>query len=131
MIVVDASALLELLLQSPLGLRVEARLLRDADEFHAPHLVDVEVAQGLRRLVRTREVSADRAADALADLADFDLHRHAHLDLLGRAWALKDNITAYDAMYVALAEALEAPMITCDAALAATSGHRARVEVIA
>jgi hypothetical protein len=64
-------------------------------------------------------------------LADFDLHRHAHLDLLGRAWALKENITAYDAMYVALAEALGAAMITCDAALATASGHRARVEVIA
>ena len=76
MIVVDASALLEFLLQTPLGIRVEARLFRDQEEFHSPHLADVEVTQGFRRLVRTGEVSPDRAADALADLADFDLHRH-------------------------------------------------------
>src|SRR5262245_30882285 len=70
LIVLDASALLEFLLQTSLGLRVEARLLRDADEFHAPHLVDVEVAQGLRRLVRAGEVAQGRAVEALADLAD-------------------------------------------------------------
>ncbi len=131
MIVVDASALLEFLLQTPLGARVEARLFRGEDEFHSPHLVDVEVTQGLRRLVRTGEVSADRAAEAIADLAGLDLHRHAHLDLLTRAWKLRENITAYDAMYVALAEALDAPIITCDAPLARAPGHRARIEVVA
>jgi predicted nucleic acid-binding protein len=72
-IVVDASALLEFLLQTPMGTRVEARLFRDDDEFHSPHLVDVEATQGLRRLVRAGEVSADRAAEAIADLADLDL----------------------------------------------------------
>ena len=130
MIVVDASALLEFLLQTPLGTRVEARLFRDRDEFHSPHLADVEVTQGLRRLVRTREVSPDRAAEAISDLADFDLHRHAHLDLLTRAWKLRENMTAYDAVYVALAEALEAPIVTCDAPLAKAPGHRAHIEVI-
>jgi predicted nucleic acid-binding protein len=130
-IVVDASALLEFLLQTPLGVRVEARLFRDEDEFHAPHLADVEVTQGLRRLVRTGEVSLDRAAEALADLADLDLHRHAHFDLLRRAWRLRDNVTAYDAMYIALAEALDATVVTCDAPLATAPGHRARIEVIA
>jgi predicted nucleic acid-binding protein len=129
-IVVDASALLEFLLQTPLGTRVEARLFRDQDEFHSPHLAEVEVIQALRRLVRTGEVSADRAADAIADLADFDLHRHSHLDLLTRAWKLRENITAYDAMYVALAEALDAPIVTCDAPLAGAPGHRAHIEVI-
>jgi predicted nucleic acid-binding protein len=130
MIVIDASALLEFLLQTPLGKRVEKRLFVDDDEFHAPHLVDVEVVQGLRRLVRTREVSADRAAEALADLGDLDLHRHAHLDLLGRVWRLRDNITAYDAMYVALAEALNAPIVTCDGPLADAPGRRAKIELI-
>src|SRR5262245_4268758 len=130
MIVIDASALLEFLLQTSIGTRVEARLFRDDDEFHAPHLVDVEVVQGLRRLVRAREVSSERAAEAVADLGELDLHRHAHLDLLGRAWRLRDNITAYDAMYVALAEALNAPIVTCDGPLANASGVRAKIELI-
>ena len=130
MIVVDASALLEFLLQTPLGTRVEARLFRDEDEFHSPHLIDVEVTQGLRRLVRAGEVSADRAAEAIEDLVDLDLHRHAHLDLLTRAWKLRANVTAYDAMYVALAEALDATVVTCDTPLANAPGHRARIEVI-
>ena len=131
MIVLDASALLEFLLQTPLGTRVEARLFRDGDEFHSPHLVDVEVAQGLRRLVRTGEVSRDRAADAIADLTDFDLHRHSHLDFLHRAWKLRENVTAYDAMYIALGEALDAPIVTCDAPLGRAPGHRTHIEVIA
>ena len=130
MIVVDASALLEFLLQTPLGTRVEDRLFRDLDEFHSPHLVDVEVTQGLRRLVRAGELSPHRAADAIADLGDLDLHRHPHLDLLGRAWKLRENVTAYDAMYVALAEALDAPIVTCHTPLAKTPGHRAHIEVI-
>jgi predicted nucleic acid-binding protein len=130
-IVVDASALLEFLLQTPLGTRVEARLFRDQEELHSPHLADVEVTQGLRRLVRTGEVSADRAADAIADLVDLDLQRHSHFDLLTRAWKLRENVTAYDAMYIVLAEALDAPMVTCDAPLGRAPGHRARIEVIA
>lgn len=130
MIVVDASALLEFLLQTPLGTRIEARLFRDDDEFHSPHLVDVEVTQGLTRLVRAGEVSPDRAAEAIADLADLDVHRHSHVDLLTRAWKLRENVTAYDAMYVALAEALDAPIVTCDAPLARAPGHRARIEAI-
>jgi len=129
-IVVDASALLEFLLQTSLGERVEARLFREDDELHAPHLVDVEIAQGLRRLVRTGEVSSGRADDAIADLTDLDLHRHPHLDLLGRVWKLRDNISAYDAVYVALAEAMDAPIVTCDGPLAKSPGHRARIEVI-
>ena len=130
MIVVDASALLEFLLQTPIGTRVEARLFRGEDEFHSPHLVDVEVTQALRRLVRAGEVSADRAAEAIADLADLDLHRHPHLDLLTRAWRLRENVTAYDAMYVALAEALDAAVVTCDAPLATAPGHHVRIDVV-
>lgn len=130
MIVVDASALLEVLLQTSLGARVEARLFRDDDELHAPHLVDAEVVQGLQRLVRAGEVSSGRAGEAIADLVDLDIHRHAHLDLLGRAWTLRDNIPVYDAMYLALAEAIEAPMVTCDSPLGKAPGHHARIEVI-
>ena len=103
----------------------------DGDELHAPHLLDVEVVQVLRRLVRTGEVSPTRAGEAIADLTDLDLHRHAHLDLLGRAWKLRDNIGAYDAVYIALAEAIDAPIVTCDAPLANAPGHRARIGAIA
>jgi predicted nucleic acid-binding protein len=128
--VVDASALLEFLLQTPLGGRVEARIFRDGDELHTPHLADVEVVQALRRLARIGEVSAARASEAIADLTDLDLHRHAHLDLLGRAWRLRDNVTAYDAIYVALAEAIEAPLVTCDGPLARALGPRVSIELI-
>ena len=131
MIVVDASALVEFLLQTPLGARVEARLFRDGDELHAPHLMDVEVVQVLRRLVRMGEVAPIRAEEAIADLTDLDLHRHAYLDLLSRAWQLGDNISAYDAMYVALAEAIDAPIVTCDGPLAGRPGHGVRIEAIA
>ena len=130
MIVIDASALLEFLLQTRLGTRAEARLFRDGDEFHSPHLVDVEVTQALRRLVRSSEVSPERAAEAIADLTDLDLHRHGHLDLLTRAWKLRENVTSYDAMYIALAEALDATVVTCDTPLANAPGHRARIEAI-
>ena len=130
MIVVDASAMTEFLLQTPLGARVEARLFRDGDEWHAPHLLDVEVAQALRRLVRAGEVLAPRAEEAVGDLTDFALRRHSHIDFLGRAWELRDNLTAYDAMYVALAEAIDAPLVTCDGPLGATPGHSVRIEVI-
>ena len=95
-----------------------------------PTLADVEVTQGLRRLVRTGEVSPDRAADALADLADFDLHRHPiSISSLARGSCARTSRRA--AMYIALAEALDAPMVTCDAPLSKAPGHRARIEVIA
>ena len=130
MIVVDASAITEFLLQTPLGARVEARLFRDHAEFHAPHLIDVEVVQALRRLVRTGEVRPGRAQEAVEDLAGLDIRRHAHIDFVGRAWGLRDNLTAYDAMYVALAEAIDAPLVTCDGPLGATPGHAVRIDVI-
>jgi len=130
MIVVDASAGLELLLRTSIGVRVEGRLFGDDHELHAPHLLDVEIVQALRRLVRSGDVSSGRADEALADLTDLDLHRHGHVDLLPRAWKLRDNITAYDAMYVALAEGLDAPIVTCDSPLAKAPGHRARIELI-
>jgi predicted nucleic acid-binding protein len=129
-IVVDASAVTELLLQTSLGSQVEARLFRSGDDLHAPHLLDVEVLHALRRLVRLGEVSPARARDAIEDLTLLRLLRHPHVDLLGRAWELRDNVTAYDAQYVALAEALNAPLVTCDRALGAKAAHAARVEVM-
>lgn len=130
MIVVDASAMVEFLLQTDIGARVERRLFHGATILNAPHLLDVEVAQVLRRLVRAGEVAAARAAGALTDLAELDLHRHPHVHLLRRVWALRRNVTAYDAVYLGLAEALDAPLVTCDGPLGATSAHHARIEVI-
>jgi len=86
------------------------------------------VLDTLARITTHPETATD--ADA-QDLASVDLHRHAHLDLLPRAWKLRENITSYDAMYVALAEALDAPFLTCDAPLAKAPGHRATIELIA
>jgi predicted nucleic acid-binding protein len=130
MIVIDASALTEFLLQTALGSRVEARIFRTRDDFHAPSLLDVEVVQALRRLVRAGDVVSKRAEEAIEDLTELDIFRHSHLDLLARAWELRDNLTAYDSMYVALAEALDAPLVTCDAPLGSTPGHAARIEVV-
>ena len=130
MIVADASAIIEFLLQTTLGMRIEERLYRDGDEIHAPHLLDVEVLSALRRLVRAREVPPDRAEEAIQDLGLLRIVRHAHLDLAGRAWELRHNFTAYDAMYVALAESLDATIVTCDGPLSAARGHSAFIEVI-
>jgi predicted nucleic acid-binding protein len=127
-IVVDASAMTELLLQTDLGTRVERRLLRDED-LHAPHLLDVEVLSALRRLVRTGEIASERAEDAIDDLQLLRLARHGHEDLLPRVWELRDNVTAYDAVYVALTEALDATLVTCDRGLGAATSA-ARIEVI-
>lgn len=130
MIVIDASAATELLLQTDLGTRVEARLYQDEEDLHAPHLLDVEVLSALRRLVRAREVAVERAEEAVEDLALLRIARHGHLDLALRAWDLRRNCTAYDAMYLALAESLDAVLVTCDSPLGAAPRHSARVEVI-
>lgn len=129
MIVIDASAMVELLLQTELGTRVEARLFQD-ESIHAPHLLDVEVLQVLRRLVRAGQLPRQRAEEAIEDLTLLGVLRHPHADLLHRSWELRDHLTAYDALYVALAEALEATVLTCDGAIGAAPGHRARIEVI-
>ena len=130
MIVVDASAITELLLQTELGTRVERRLYRDDEDFHAPHLLDVEVLSALRRLARTGEVLPKRAEEAVEDLRLLRVMRHGHLDLAARAWELRQNLTAYDAVYLALAEALNATVVTCDRPFGAATGHSARIEVI-
>ena len=130
MIVVDASALLEVLLNTSAGGRIAARLFAAGETLHAPHLLDLEVAQVLRRYTRTGEMSPQRGLQALEDLIDLPLVRYPHELFLSRIWELRDNVTAYDAAYLALAEALAAPLVTRDAALASTTAHRARVEVV-
>ena len=129
MIVLDASAALELLLGTPLSAAVGALALRSDESLHAPHLIDVEVTQVLRRWARRGAMNGARGQEALEDLAALPLTRYPHAFLLGRVWALRPNLTAYDAVYVALAEALDATLLTCDAALATAPGHTARVVV--
>jgi predicted nucleic acid-binding protein len=105
------------------------RLLDAAESLHAPHLLDVEVAQILRRFVRHGELAADRARQALEDLASLPVERYSHEIVLCRAWELRENLTAYDAVYVALAEVLGATLLTRDTRISRAPGHAARVEV--
>lgn len=130
MIVVDTSALLEALLRTPAGHDVENRLFAAGQTLHAPHLLDIEAAQVIRRYVANGDIDAARGHMALMDLADCPLRRYPHDFLLPRIWELRNNLTAYDAAYVALAEALDAPLLTRDRRLAAAAGHRARIELI-
>ena len=130
MIVVDASAAIEMLLGMPAAARVRSRLLGGAESLHAPHLIDLEVAQVLRRLSASGIATAGRCQTALEDLADLPLVRHSHIPLLAEVWDLRHNLTAYDAIYIVLAEALDAPLVTCDAKMAAAPGHGAQVEVL-
>lgn len=129
MIVVDASALIELLLRTPAAEAVEERLFDAGHSLHAPHLLDVEVAQVIRRYEAIGEIDHQRGREALADLGDFPLRRYPHGFLLPRAWELRSNLTAYDAVYVALAEALDAPLLTRDRRLAAAAGRHIRIEL--
>ena len=100
------------------------------ESLHAPHLLDLEVAQVVRRYHRAGAIDEERGRAVLRDLAGLDLHRYPHDVFLPRIWELRDRVTAYDAAYLALAEVLEAPLLTLDARLARAGGHRARVELV-
>ncbi len=129
MIVLDASAAVDWLLQTSAGKKIEKRIYSRNETLHAPQLLDLEVAQVLRRLVRQGILSVRRADEAVHDLLDLRLTRYPHLVLLSRIWQLRHNFSAYDAAYIVLAEKLGAPLLTRDARLAAASGHAARVEL--
>lgn len=130
MIVLDASAAIEWLLRTPSGEALGQQLVSSSETLHAPHLIDVEVTQVLRRYVLTGNLSPGRAEMALRDLADLRLRRYPHAPLIARVWELRDNLSAYDGFYVALAEWLDASLITRDAKLAASPGHHARIQLI-
>lgn len=130
MIVLDASALVELILDSPTGQLIAARIADPAEGLHAPHLADIEVVQALRRYVREGEIDASAAAVALDDFRALDLQRHAHEPLLERVWDLRENLTAYDAVYVALAEVLDGTLLTCDGPLSRAPGVADRVLLV-
>jgi predicted nucleic acid-binding protein len=130
LIVLDASIVVEVLLRMPAGVALEERIFSADETLHAPHVLDVEVAQVLRRRALAGDVDADRCRAALHDLADFGLTRYPHDFLMQRVWELRSNLSAYDAVYVALAEALDAPLLTRDRRIARAPGHDARVEVV-
>jgi predicted nucleic acid-binding protein len=129
LIVIDASCVIDLLLRGPAFATIAARVQR-ARSLAAPHLLDVEVGQVLRRLERARLIQVGEVAAAVQDLAVLPVTRFAHGPLLGRALDLRNNVTVYDAMYLVLAEATGAPLVTRDRALATVPGHGATVEVI-
>ncbi|HLB30650.1 MAG TPA: type II toxin-antitoxin system VapC family toxin [Gammaproteobacteria bacterium] len=129
MIVLDASAAVELLLNTAAGSRIAVRLA-GAGDLHSPHLIDIEITQTLRRLLARTEISRERATLAFDHWSELDIERYNHRPFLNRIWALKDNFSAYDAAYVALAEVLQATLVTGDQRLANAPGSRARIEWI-
>ena len=130
MIVVDASALLEVLLNTAVADRIADRLFAGNETLHAPHLLDIEVAHVLRRYSLSGDLDPRRGGEAIRDLADLPLRRYPHEPLLERIWEIRGRLTAYDAAYVALAEALDAPLLTRDRKLASSAGHGAVIELL-
>jgi predicted nucleic acid-binding protein len=125
-LVVDSSAVLHALAERNPDLGLVDRLAGDGD-LHAPHLIDLEVLHALRGLVRAGALAADRAEDVRTDFAELAIIRYGHEPLADRIWALRENLSAYDAAFLALAEALEAPLITCDARLSRAPGVTAEL----
>jgi predicted nucleic acid-binding protein len=129
--VVDASVLVELLTGGELGEESRRQIGARPGWLWAPYLVDAEVGQAIRATVRAGEISARRAREALGDMFEMQLQRVPHHLLIDRAWALRENLSFYDGLYVALAEALDAPLLTLDSRLARAPGVRAEIELVA
>lgn len=129
MIVLDASAAVDWLLQTPAGQQIEKRIYARHDSLHAPHLLDLEIAQVLRRLVREGLISSLRGDQAMQDFLDLRITRYPHAILLPRIWQLRHNVSAYDAAYVVLAEKLSATLISRDVRMKSAPGHTAQVEL--
>lgn len=127
MIVVDASAMVAaLVVEGDHASALRGRLR--GERLQAPHLIDIEVLSALRRLIRASELAADSADRAVARLRGWPLRRHPHSRLLVRVHQLRESMSSYDATYVALAEAIGAPLVTCDGPLARAHGHAATIE---
>ncbi len=131
MIVLDASVVVELLRGGPAAEAIEARLRAERGRVHAPELLDVEVLHVLRRLDRQGLVPAWEAPMLVERLRALPVRRHPHRPVLARAWSHRANLTAYDALYVSLAEGLGATLLTRDARVARAPGVQARVELVA
>jgi len=129
LIVVDASAVIEVLVGGRNAGAIQERMTSGV--MCAPYVIDIEVAQVLRRFFGRGELSAERGLVAVGQFAELGIHRYPHVPLLPRMWALRDNVTAYDAAYLTLAEILEAPLVTTDDRLATAPGHSATIELIA
>jgi predicted nucleic acid-binding protein len=133
MLVVDASAVAELVLARPAAERVERHITSHNYELHAPQLLDIEVLSALRRLVASGEASPDRAQGAVTDLLELPIARYPHEILVPRVWELRDNFSAYDAAYLALAESLVengAPLLTADHRFARAVESHGGVDVL-
>jgi predicted nucleic acid-binding protein len=128
-IVLDASIVVELLLNRPMAQSMRHELAGSVGSVIVPHLLDVEVVSAVRRLVAGHHVDSHRVEEVIAGLADLPAERYAHTPLLSRVWELRHNFTAYDAVYIALAEATNSVLYTTDAKLC--RGHRARVMLFA
>ena len=131
MIVVDASVVVDMFLGEGglAGDELRARISRQ-EEIGAPHLLDAEVAQTLRRFSMHGEMTIDRAQASVGELVSLPIRRYAHGWLLPRTFELRDNVTIYDGLYLALAEVLDVPLLTCDSALAGVPGCSAAVELL-
>jgi predicted nucleic acid-binding protein len=129
MLIVDASCLYEVVADTARAEAVRAHLATDEDHA-APHLIDVEVANVIRRDHMLGRLDRTAAQQAIDDLQDWPAERFGHRSLLGRAWELRDSVRGWDAFYVALAEVLEAPLVTADARLGRVTGLRCRVQVV-
>jgi predicted nucleic acid-binding protein len=130
LIVLDASAVVAVLLDPGPGTeRIRERIESPGESLYVPHLMDLEVLHALRRQALRGTLSQRRGSEALEDLANIMFVRYPHTPLVERIWELRHNLTVYDAAYVALAEALDAPLVTMDARLAQAPGHNAAVEL--
>jgi predicted nucleic acid-binding protein len=133
MLVADASAVVELLLGRPAARRIERHVLGHRYALHAPHLLDLEVLNAVRRVVAAGETSVVRATEAIGDLIDLPLERYPHDHLIERIWSLRENLSAYDAAYLALTESLAedgAVLLTSDARFARAARAHSGVEVL-
>lgn len=129
MIVIDASAAVELVLNTATGKQIGDRVADEREAIHAPYLIDVEIVHAIRRMALRKSIGNVHAETALGLWRSLVVERHAHEPFIARIWQLRDNISAYDATYVALAEALPAPLVTADRRLAHAPGSRTLIEV--
>lgn len=130
MIILDASLAIDVALATSDGRRLQQRLRADGRPLGAPELIDLEILQVMRRSVRRGEVDAEQAAEALGIFEALPLERFPHRIVSRRIWSLRDNLTTYDAAYIALAELLDAPLWTRDSKMQGVPGARAQVEIV-